>query len=311
MEACVLVDRPAPLVQRVTLNRPEKRNALNNEVRARLFEALQQGDRDDEVRVSIVRGAGPCFSAGYDLRANQMKDQPYFSAWGDGMWPRQVLAGWFSIWDLAKPVIAQVHGFCLAGGSELATACDLVYVAEDAQIGYPPVRSMSPPDMQYHPWLVGLRAAMEGMLTGDSITGVEAARLGFANRAFPAAELEKQVLEIAQRVAKIPPDLQQLNKRSVHRAMEIMGIRAALRAGTEIQALGFHQRSAREYFQTLMGGSLTKALDARDANFGDYRTSEEQRRKEGEASRPTRSEAQPSEDRKGLPSEGRQPERER
>ncbi|HVN37137.1 MAG TPA: enoyl-CoA hydratase-related protein [Myxococcota bacterium] len=292
MEACVLVDRPAPLVQRITLNRPEKRNALNNEVRARLFDALQHGDRDDEVRVSIVRGAGPCFSAGYDLRANQMKDQPYFTAWGDGMWPRQVLAGWFSIWDLAKPVIAQVHGFCLAGGSELATACDLVYVAEDAQIGYPPVRSMSPPDMQYHPWLVGLRAAMELMLTGDSITGVEAARLGFANRAFPTAELEKQVLEIAQRVAKIPPDLQQLNKRSVHRAMEIMGLRAALRAGTEIQALGFHQRSAREYFQQLMSGPLTKALDARDASFGDYRTAE---RKEGDASRPTRSEAQPSE----------------
>jgi enoyl-CoA hydratase len=278
MEACVLVDRPAPLVQRITLNRPEKRNALNNEVRKLLFEALQLGDRDDEVRVSIVRGAGPCFSAGYDLRADQTKDQPYFSAWGDGMWPRQVLAGWFSIWDLAKPVIAQVHGFCLAGGSELATACDLVYVAEDAQIGYPPVRSMSPPDMQYHPWLVGLRAAMELMLTGDSITGVEAARLGFANRAFPAGELEKQVLEIAQRVAKIPPDLQQLNKRSVHRAMEIMGMRAALRAGTEIQALGFHQRSAREYFRTLMSGPLTKALDARDASFGDYRTVDAQRK---------------------------------
>jgi len=282
MEACVLVDRPAPLVQRITLNRPEKRNALNNEVRARLFDALQQGDRDDEVRVSIVRGAGPCFSAGYDLRANQMKDQPYFSAWGDGMWPRQVLAGWFSIWDLAKPVIAQVHGFCLAGGSELATACDLVYVAEDAQIGYPPVRSMSPPDMQYHPWLVGMRPAMELMLTGDSITGALAARLGFANRAFPAAELEKQVLEIAQRVAKIPPDLQQLNKRSVHRAMEIMGMRAALRAGTEIQALGFHQRSAREYFKTLMGGSLTKALDTRDASFGDYRTADAQKKSKGE-----------------------------
>ena len=85
-----------------------------------------------------------------------------------------------SIWDLAKPVIAQVHGYCLAGGSELATACDLVYVAEDAQIGYPPVRLMSPPDMQFHPWLIGMRNAMEMMLTGDSISGIEAAEQGFA-----------------------------------------------------------------------------------------------------------------------------------
>jgi enoyl-CoA hydratase len=277
-EESVLVDRPAQFVQRLTLNRPEKRNALDNPLRTRLFELLQQGDRDPEVRVTILRGAGKCFSAGYDLRADQTQGQPYFTAWGDGMWPRQVLHGWFSIWDLAKPVIAQVHGYCLAGGSELATACDLVYVADDAQIGYPPVRSMSPPDMQYHPWLVGMRAALELMLTGDSISGAEAARLGFANRAFPAAELEKQVLELAQRVAKIPPDLQQLNKRSVHRAMEVMGIRAALRAGTDVQALGFHQPSARAYMKQLMAGPLTRALDARDRAFGDYRTSEDERK---------------------------------
>jgi enoyl-CoA hydratase len=224
------------------------------------------------VRVTLLRGAGKCFSAGYDLGANNAKEQPWYTAPGDGNWPRHVVAGWFAIWDLAKPVIAQVHGYCLAGGSELATACDLVYVAEDAQIGYPPVRSMSPPDMQYHPWLMGMRDAMELMLTGDSISGSEAARVGFANRAFPPDALEAGVLEIAQRVARIPSDLQQLNKRSVHRAMEIRGMRDALRAGTEIQALGFHQRTAKEYFRKLMGGPLGEALDARDAQFGDYRT---------------------------------------
>ncbi len=271
-EPLVLVDRPAEFVQRLTLNRPEKRNALNNALRAQLFDALQAGDRDPEIRVSILRGAGKCFSAGYDLTSNNMKGQPYFSSGGDGNWPRHVLEGSFAIWDLAKPVIAQVHSYCLAGGSELATACDLVYVAEDAQIGYPVVRTMSPPDMQYHPWMMGLRGAREVMLTGDSISGVEAARLGFANRAYPAAELEKQVLEIAQRVAKIPSDLQQLNKRSVHRAMEVMGMRAALRSGTEIQALAFHQPSSKEYLKKLMGGPLTEALNARDEEFGDYRT---------------------------------------
>jgi enoyl-CoA hydratase len=280
-EPLVLIDRPAEFVRRLTLNRPGKRNALNNALRGQLFAALEAGDADPEVRVTILRGAGKCFSAGYDLRANNAKDQPYYTAAGEASWPRHVVAGWFSIWDLAKPVIAQVHGYCLAGGSELATACDLVYVAEDAQIGYPPVRTMSPPDMQYHPWLMGLRGAMEVMLTGDSISGSEAARLGFANRAFPPEELEQRVLEIAQRVAKVPSDLQQLNKRSVHRAMEIMGMRTALRAGTEIQALGFHQRSAKEYFEILAGGSLTEALDARDEQFGDYRTAGDREPKEG------------------------------
>ena len=90
---------------------------------------------------------------------------------------------------------------------------------------------------------------------------------------FPADELEARVLELAERVAKIPSDLQQLNKRSVHRAMEIMGMRAALRAGTEIQALGFHTRSAREYLQSFAQG-VTQALNVRDQQFGDYRTSE-------------------------------------
>jgi enoyl-CoA hydratase len=275
----LLVDEPRSGVRRLTLNRPEKRNALHNALRGELFEGLHEADRDPGVRVTVLRGAGPCFSAGYDLATNALEGQPYFTAHGDGLWPRHVVHGWFEIWDLAKPVIAQVHGYCLAGGSELATACDLVYVAEDAQIGYPPVRLMSPPDMQFHPWLMGLRNAMELMLTGDAISGTEAARMGFANRAYPASELETRVLEIAERVAKIPTDLQQLNKRSVHRAMEIQGLRAAVRAGTEIQALGFHQRSSREYFARLAEG-VTKALDQRDGQFGDYRTAKERKNPE-------------------------------
>jgi enoyl-CoA hydratase len=267
----LLLDDPLPLVRRITLNRPEKRNALSNALRAELYGALDAADGDENVRVTIIRGAGKCFSAGYDLGSDNRQAQPWHTAGGDGNWPRHVVEGHFRVWDLRKPVIAQVHGHCLAGGSELATSCDLVYVADDAQVGYPPVRLMSPPDMQYHPWLVGMRNAMELMLTGDAISGVEAARMGFANRSYPAAELEARVLEIAERASKIPPDLQQLNKRSVHRAMEIMGMRAALRAGTEIQALGFHTRAAREYMQQFAQG-VTHALNVRDAQFGDYRT---------------------------------------
>ncbi|MCW1382933.1 enoyl-CoA hydratase-related protein [Novosphingobium sp. KCTC 2891] len=272
-EELVLVDFPAEGVQRLTLNRPAKRNALSNALRARLFELLEAGDANPDVRVTILRGAGPCFSAGYDLAGGSAPPYPFHTAPGSGHWARHVVEGAFRVWDLAKPVIAQVHGWCLAGGSELATACDLVYVAEDAQIGYPPVREMSPPDNQFHPWLCGMRAAMEMMLTGNAIDGREAVRLGFANRAFPIAELEDAVLDMARQVARIPSDVQAMNKRSVHRAMEIMGLRAAIRAGTEIQALALTTETSRAAFERMSGG-VSQALSQRDTAFGDYRTRE-------------------------------------
>jgi enoyl-CoA hydratase len=271
-ESLLLTDDPRPHVRRFTLNRPDKRNALSNELRAELFASLEKADRDESVRVSIIRGAGSCFSSGYQLGGGNDRGQPYYTPGGLGQWPRHVVEGSFRIWDLAKPVIAQVHGYCLAGGSELATACDLVYVAEDASIGYPPVRSMSPPDMQFHPWLMGLRHAMEMMLTGDAMSGTDAVAKGFANRAFPAGELDARVLEAADRVAKVPSDIQQVNKRSAHRAMEIMGLRAAIRAGTEMQALAFFTRSSIEYREEFARG-VRHALTVRDKQFGDYRES--------------------------------------
>jgi enoyl-CoA hydratase len=176
------------------------------------------------------------------------------------------------IWDLGKPVIAQVHGYCLAGGSELATGCDLVYCAEDAKIGYPAVR-FGVPDMHFHAWLVGMRMAMEMMVTGDSISGIEAAQLGWATRAFPADQLEARVLEIAQRITQIPTDVLQLNKRVVHRQMEMMGFRTALRVGTELCALGTHTKTLQEFVGRARGG-LTQALTERDKPFGDYRERE-------------------------------------
>jgi len=273
MTDILLIDEPRPGVRRLTMNRPEKRNALNNALRGAILKALQDADQDPSIRVSILRGAGPTFCSGYDLSANNAVDQPYYSAGGAGQWARHVVEGWFRIWDLGKPVIAQVHGYCLAGGSELATCCDLVYVAEDAQIGYPPTRLMSPPDNQFHPWLLGMRTAMEMFLTGDAISGTEAAAKGFANRAFPADRLEDEVLRIADRIAKVPTELSQINKRSVHRAMEIMGLRAAVRSGTELQALAFTTAPSLEYRAGFKrdGGSVRDQLSRRDAAFGDYR----------------------------------------
>ncbi|MFN8026680.1 MAG: enoyl-CoA hydratase-related protein [Acidimicrobiia bacterium] len=272
----LVVDDPAPFVRRVTLNRPEKRNAMNATLRREILEALREADRDDDVRVTIVRGAGKCFCAGYDLSGDpSTQGEPLdYNADGEGSYMRGVTNGWMSIWDLAKPVIAQIHSYCLAGGTELATGCDLVYVAEDAQIGYPAVR-FGTPDMQYHAWLFGMRGGMEAMLTGDPFTGVEAAQLGWANRAFPAEELEDRVLEIASRIAQVPADLLQINKRTVHRAMEIMGLRASIRQGTELSALATHTDTFQKFIANVQGQGLTGALTERDTPFGDYRTAED------------------------------------
>ncbi len=271
----IIVDSPLEGVSRITLNRPESRNALNNTLRGEIYSTLEANDNDESIRVTIIRGAGKAFCAGYDLKSNTNAERPFHTAGGDGSWARHVVEGAFRVWDLAKPVIAQVHGYCLAGGTELATSCDLVYVAEDAQIGYPVVRSMSPPDNQFFPWIVGMRKAMEMMLTGDAISGSEAVQYGFANRAFPIDDLETEVLKVAEKVAKIPTDLEQMNKRAVHRQMELMGMRAAIRQGTEIQALAFHTESTRGHFKELAAG-LTDALSKRDGKFGDYRTSDKE-----------------------------------
>src|SRR4030095_7086830 len=192
-----VIDHPRPRVRRRTMNRPEKRNALNNELRGAILAALQEADAEQSVKVSVLRGAGPAFSAGYDLNAHNDVDQPYYTAGGAGQWARHVVDGWVRIWDLGKAVVAQAQGYCLAGGRALATGCDLVYVAEDAQIGYPPTRLMSPPDNQFHPWLLGMRTAMEMFLTGDAITRTEAAANGLANRAVSAAKLDATVLSVA------------------------------------------------------------------------------------------------------------------
>ena len=145
----LVVDDPLPGVRRLTLNRPEKRNALSDDLRLALFESLRAADNSRDVSVIVIRGAGDCFSAGYDLE-KWVQPVERHTAKVDGWWPRHVVAGWFEMWDLATPVVAQVHGWCLAGGSELAAACDIVYIADDARVGYPPVRSMSTPDMVWH-----------------------------------------------------------------------------------------------------------------------------------------------------------------
>ena len=169
-EPVLLVDDPArqgapadaePAGQAQRPQRRPARRAVRRAARRR-SRPRRLGDRDPRRR--------PGFCAGYDL-GGPNHDVERAIAKVDGWWSRHVVNNWFEMWDMATPIIGQVHGYCLAGGTELATACDLVYVAEDAKIGYPPVRLMSPPDMQWQTWMMGLRRGMEALLTGDSMSG--------------------------------------------------------------------------------------------------------------------------------------------
>ena len=198
----ILYEVDAPLAT-ITLNRPEKMNALRNQLRGELFHALRVAESDRDVSVIIIKGNGRCFSAGYDLGGGiGAEDLPDVGPIvpGPAQWARHLNAGYFLIWDLSKVVIAQAHGYCLAGGSELASYCDLFVVADDALIGYPPVRDMSPPDNCWFPWHLPMRKAKEMIFTGDPLTGKQAAEYGLANYSVPADELEEFTTKLARRV---------------------------------------------------------------------------------------------------------------
>ena len=134
----------------------------------------------------------------------------------------------------------------MAGGSELAAACDLVYLADDATISHPVLRVAGTPDFAVHPWLVGVRNAMEMVLTGDAMDADEAVRTGYANRSYPAADLDDAVLAVAERIAGVPHELLQLNKRWVYRAMDAMGARTAIRAATDLGSIASHVPTIQE-----------------------------------------------------------------
>jgi enoyl-CoA hydratase len=232
----ILREQPAEGVLRLVLNRPDKRNAIDNALRGELLEALQEADGDDSIRVTILRGAGSCFSSGYDLTSDLNANSPYFSPAVGQPWARQVSQGWLSLWDLAKPVIAQVHGYAMAGGLELVGACDLVYAAEDARFSHPVTRFAGLPDFPWFAAKLETRHAMELHLTGREFVGEEAVRVGIVNQLFAADQLENGVLEIAQRMATSTTAVLAVQKRYVYTALEARGGRALVRTGNDLAA---------------------------------------------------------------------------
>jgi enoyl-CoA hydratase len=181
----------------ISLNRPEKMNALSWALRLELQDSLKRAERDPDVGCIVIKGEGRAFSAGYDLTpTHPSPNRPVDGYVSDDVdrltaqYARDLVNGLWNIWELTKPVIAQVHGWCLAGASELASMCDIMFVAEDARLGYPPVRALTTPDTMYFPWKMPMSWAKYLMFTGRAVTGLEAVEIGWATKAFPADRLD-------------------------------------------------------------------------------------------------------------------------
>ena len=210
---------------RITLNRPDKLNALSLELQAELNEALWEADNHRDVHCVIIRGAGRAFSAGYDLTGggsrvpvSRIEDESNRYRGGrsidDDAWQLERAQRFrMALFDMHKPTIAQVHGYCLAGGTDVALLCDMVIAAEDATFGFPPARDLGA--LPNNMWLynVGPQWAKRLTLTGDTVTGAEAQQIGLVLKAVPADLLEAEVEGLADRMALIDPDLLSANKR--------------------------------------------------------------------------------------------------
>ncbi len=273
---------------RITLNRPEKRNAMNRKLLEELNIALWEADNDTRVHAVILRGAGSCFCSGYDLSGFSARrnddgrdgddgtgDSPVYrgsASFDDDAWQlerSQRLR--MALFDMHKPSVAQVHGYCLAGGTDIALLSDMVIAADDAVIGFPPARDLGA--LPNNMWLynVGPQWAKRLTLTGDTITGSEAAKIGLVMKAVPADLLEAEVEGLVDRLAKIDPELLAANKRIVNLGLELMGARTLQRLAAENDARGHQARSARRFVETVREKGLKDAFLERDGAFGDGR----------------------------------------
>lgn len=277
----------ADRIATITLNQPSRRNALTFRMRREIIAALRAAEIDDDVTVVLIRANGPSFSGGYALstapraaseagapasksywddgtRPERWIDSAEFDGWTD-QWARSCLRDWLNVWELLKPVVAMVHGHCLAGGSELMSLCDIAFVADDAQIGYPPMRGMTSPDIPFFPWKMTMAQAKYLQLTGNSVTGAEAAAMGWVAKSFARDELEEQTMRELRAMSHIAPSLLAANKDSLNQAYEIMGMRTHFNQAWMMHSLsGVLRPGARDFSQRLREGGLKAALEWRD-----------------------------------------------
>ena len=264
----VLLTEDVGPVRRLTMNRPKALNALNGELMEALLAALDEATGDDSVRVVILRGAGRAFCAGYDLNEDAAAGVQDSAHWYAEL--KRSTQQMLAIVDLPKPVIASVHSYCLAGGTDLMLACDLAVAADDAYFGYVDVRFGSGVVSMFLPWIVGVRAAKELLFTGeDRVPAAEAHRLGLVNRLVPRSELDAATLALAEEIARNEPFVIRATKLSVNRVWDVAGFRAALDANTELDVMiESANLPARDEFRRITQEQGLKAAIAwRDARF--------------------------------------------
>ncbi len=255
-------------VRRLTLNRPSSLNALNDELLDGLDAAFDAAASDVGVRVVVLRGAGRAFCAGYDL--NQDAEE---GAKDETTWRRELRRDndrLLRILHHPKPVIASVHSYCLAGGTDLMLACDLALAADDAFFGYVDVRFGSGVVSMFLPWVIGVRAAKELVFTGaDRVSAAEAFRVGLVNRVVPRDELDAATLALAEEIAKNEPFVVRSMKASINRSWEVAGMDAALEANTELDVLiETANLPARDEFRRItQERGLKAAIAWRDARY--------------------------------------------
>ncbi|HEU4920882.1 MAG TPA: enoyl-CoA hydratase/isomerase family protein [Candidatus Limnocylindrales bacterium] len=258
----LVLREPTPWGVRLVLNRPDKLNAISRDLREALVDALREAEADERVRVITIAGAGRAFCSGYDLAEGQPAD-----AWGWRELLAEDVAATMAIWRCPKPVIAQIHGYALAGGLELAMACDLIVAAEDARLGEPEIRFGSAPVTLLMPFLVGQKKTRELLMTGDLIDGREAERIGLVNRVVAADRLADEVDALADRLARVPPDVMAPTKLMLNRAMEAAGFAAAVEMGLDVQSFINMSETSRAFEEVVRRDGLKAALAWRDARY--------------------------------------------
>ncbi len=276
--------RIADKVATITLNRPERRNALSRELLVELHDALLESDDRVDVSVVVIEGAGKDFCSGYDVATTYVntahREGDAASVYRDGQaadldhdaWRLERAQALMRLLvDMHKPVIARVHGNCLAGGTDLAFYCDIVLAADDAVIGFPAVRSLGTPPNMMWPYLAGPQWAKRLLFTGDCISGADAARIGLVLDAYPLHDLDEAVGALARRISLNDQGVLSAVKRDVNLALELAGASTMARLAAEIDARAHRSHGPRQmaFMADIAESGLKTALGRRDAPFGD------------------------------------------
>ncbi len=258
-------------VARFTLNRPERHNPLTPRCIRELLGAVAGAAGDAAVHCIVIRGSGRSFSSGYGILPEDLEPGDAGANGGiegDVAAMFDLAAGWTEVWDCSIPVVAQVHGNCLAGGTDLALHCDIVVAADDARIGFPPVRSMGVPPTNMWLYHLGPQWTKRLLFTGDTVSGTEAAEIGLVQAAVPAAGLDDYALALATRIALVGRDVLTANKRVVNEGVELMGRSRLQRFAALNDAVAHRSREARAFTARAAEVGLKQAVRERDAPFG-------------------------------------------